>query len=128
MHEIRAQWVVLATGAVPQALIAADMCERRTPSGVALRGYVRNPAMVGRITELEVVWHKRLSQGLRLDLSVPRTASSTSASAWRTATRRADDGRQAMADVNLREMFDRFCEVYAPARELIARRRAAGAS
>ncbi|MCK7491103.1 MAG: hypothetical protein MZW92_04575 [Comamonadaceae bacterium] len=40
----RARWVVLATGAAPQALIAAGMCERRTPSGVALRGYVRNPA------------------------------------------------------------------------------------
>ena len=37
----RARWVVLATGAVPQALIAAGMCERRTPSGVALRGYVQ---------------------------------------------------------------------------------------
>ncbi|MEO5772121.1 MAG: FAD-dependent oxidoreductase, partial [Burkholderiaceae bacterium] len=54
-RDVHAQWVVLATGAVPQALIAADMCERRTPSGVALRGYVRNPAMVGRIKALEVL-------------------------------------------------------------------------
>src|SRR5690606_12509232 len=28
------------------------------------------------------------------------------------------DGRQTMRDVNLREMFAAFCEVYAPAREL----------
>ena len=67
-----ARWVVLATGAVPQALIAAGMCERRTPSGVALRGYVKNDAMVGRIDELEVVWHRALRAGLRLDLPVPR--------------------------------------------------------
>ena len=50
LHEVRAQWVVLATGAVPAALIAAGVCERRTPSGIALRGYIRNPAMTGRIT------------------------------------------------------------------------------
>jgi len=63
VHEIHATWVVLATGAVPQALLAAEMCERRTPSGVALRGYVRNPTMVGRITALEVLWHRQLSRG-----------------------------------------------------------------
>ena len=63
MRELRAHQVVLATGAVPQALIAAGLCERRTPSAVALRGYVRNPAMASRITELEVVWHKRLRKG-----------------------------------------------------------------
>ncbi|MFY7942302.1 MAG: NAD(P)/FAD-dependent oxidoreductase, partial [Burkholderiaceae bacterium] len=44
-REIRAKWLVLATGAVPQALIAANMCDRRTPSGVALRGYVKNDTM-----------------------------------------------------------------------------------
>ena len=60
---MRARWVVLATGAVPQALMAAGMSERHTPSGVALRGYVKNDAMVGRITELEVVWHRALTPG-----------------------------------------------------------------
>ena len=63
VREVRARWVVLATGAVPQALQAAGMCERRTPSGIALRGYVKNDAMVGRIKALEVVWHKSLSPG-----------------------------------------------------------------
>jgi flavin-dependent dehydrogenase len=62
-HKINASWVVLATGAQPQALIAADLCERRNPSGVALRGYVRNAAMSPVITSLEVIWHKRLSPG-----------------------------------------------------------------
>ena len=51
VHELRALQVVLATGAVPQALIAAGVCERRMPSGVALRGYVHHPAMTSRITE-----------------------------------------------------------------------------
>src|SRR5262245_22418393 len=58
-REIRARQVVLASGAVPQALIAAGLCKRRTPSAVALRGYVHHPGMSERITELEVVWNKR---------------------------------------------------------------------
>jgi flavin-dependent dehydrogenase len=37
VHEVSARWVVLATGAVPQALLAAGLCRRRVPSGVALR-------------------------------------------------------------------------------------------
>ncbi|MEP7101618.1 MAG: FAD-dependent monooxygenase, partial [Burkholderiales bacterium] len=62
-REVRARWVLLATGAVPQALLAAGMSSRHTPSGVALRGYVKNDAMVGRITALEVVWHRALTPG-----------------------------------------------------------------
>ena len=62
-HELRARWVVLATGAAPQALLAAGLCERRTPSGVALRGYVHNDAMVERIHTLQIVWHPRLAGG-----------------------------------------------------------------
>jgi flavin-dependent dehydrogenase len=62
-HELRAPWVVMATGAVPQAMIASELCQRRTPTGIALRGYVKNDAMVGRVRALEIVWHKRLKQG-----------------------------------------------------------------
>ena len=63
VREIRTAWVVLATGAQPQATIAAGLCERRTPSGIAMRGYVKNAAMAARTTGLEVVWHKRLAPG-----------------------------------------------------------------
>ena len=61
VRDVRARWVVLATGAVPQALLAAGVCERQLPSGVALRGYVRNPAMTGRIDALDIVWRARRS-------------------------------------------------------------------
>src|SRR4029079_13691590 len=60
---VRPPWLVLASGAQPQATIAAGLCERRTPSAIALRGYVENAAMTPRITALEVVWHKKLSPG-----------------------------------------------------------------
>ena len=52
--------------------IAAGMCERRTPSGIALRGYVKNDAMVGRITALEVVWHRALTPGYGWIFPCPR--------------------------------------------------------
>ncbi len=116
--EVRARWVVLATGAVPKALIAAGLCERQTPSAVALRGYVRNPAMAGRITELEVVWHKRLRTGYGwifpcrdgvFNIGVGLAHSHAA----------GNDGRSTMQDVNLREMFATFAEVYPPAGELM---------
>jgi len=118
-HDVRAQWVVLATGAVPQALIAAEMCERRTPSGVALRGYIRNPAMVGRITALEVLWHKQLSKGYGWIFPCPNGVFNIGVGLANSHAA-GNDGREAMAaDANLRQMFDRFCAVYAPAAELL---------
>jgi geranylgeranyl reductase family protein len=119
MHEIRAPWVVLATGAVPAALIAAGVCERRTPSGVALRGYVRNPKMADRITALEVMWHKALSKGYGWIFPC-RDGVFNIGVGLAHSHDKGDDGRESMADVNLREMFDRFCAVYPVAGELVA--------
>lgn len=119
LHEVRATWVVLATGAVPQALIAAGVCERRTPSGVALRGYVRNPAMAGRITALEVMWHKALSKGYGWIFPCPGGVFNIGVGLAHSHAK-GDDGRDTMVDVNLRQMFDRFCSVYPVAGELVA--------
>jgi geranylgeranyl reductase family protein len=118
-QEVRANWVVLATGAVPQALIAAGMCERRTPSGIALRGYVKNDAMTGRITALDVVWHRKLRPGygwifpcrdgvFNIGVGIAHSHNTLR------------DGRLGMKDVNLREVFEAFTRVYAPAGELMA--------
>ena len=115
LHELRAQWVVLATGAVPAALIAAGVCDRRTPSGIALRGYVRNPKLIDRITALEVVWHKKLSKGYGWIFPCRDGLFNIGVG---LAHSHSDDGQ--MADVNLRQMFDRFCEVYPPAAALVA--------
>ncbi len=117
-HEIAARWVVLATGAVPQALIAAGLCERRTPSGVALRGYVRNEAMVGRITQLQMVWHPRLRGGYGWIFPAPGGLFNIGTGLTGSHVQRPD-GKGKMLDANLRGMFDAFCEVYAPAAELM---------
>ena len=118
-HEIHARWLVLATGAVPQALIAAGMCERRTPSGIALRGYVKNDAMIGRLTALDVVWHRKLRPGygwifpcrdgvFNIGVGIAHSHNTLK------------NGRLGMKDVNLREVFAAFVKVYPPARELMA--------
>ena len=118
VREIRAGWVVLATGAVPQALIAAGVCERRTPSAIALRGYVRNPAMSGRITELEVIWHPRLKPGYGWIFPCPDGVFNIGVGVAHSRAK-GDRIRATMEDVNLRESMKAFAEVYAPARALI---------
>lgn len=117
-REIRARWVLLASGAVPQASLAAGVCDRRTPSGVALRGYVKNDAMVGRITELEVAWHRRLKPGYGWIFPC-RDGVFNIGVGVAQSHRRDALGRHRMLDVNLREVFAAFTEVHAPARELM---------
>ena len=118
VRELHAKWVVLATGAVPQALQAADMCKRRTPSGIALRGYVKNDAMVGRIQALEVVWHKSLSPGYGWIFPAPGGRFNIGVGIAQSHPAR--DGEPVrMKDVNLRKVFEAFCAHYEPARELM---------
>ena len=113
LREIRATWVVLATGAQPQAMIAAGQCERRTPSGTAMRGYVRNAAMVARITRLEVGWHKRLAPGYGWIFPCGRDVFNIGVGVAQGLSRSAQH-------LNLRTAFAAFQAVHAPARELVA--------
>jgi menaquinone-9 beta-reductase len=119
-HNVLAKWVVLATGAVPQALLASGMCDRRTPSGVALRGYVSNAAMADKIRQLEVVWHKSLSTGYGWIFPLPGGVFNIGVGLAHSHIAKSADGKDSMVDANLRDMFNRFCQVYAPARELMA--------
>jgi len=118
VREIRARWVVLASGAQPQATIAAGMCERREPSGIAMRGYVRNAAMAARITSLEVVWHKRLSPGYGWIFPCGGDVFNVGVGVAQ-GQRRGANGRQATEHLNLREAFAAFQDLYPPARELV---------
>jgi geranylgeranyl reductase family protein len=119
LHDVQAQWVVLATGAVPTALMAAGLCERRAPSGVAMRTYVRNPALVDRIAGLEIKWHRQLSKGYGWIFPCPDGVFNIGVGLLNSHAAK-DDGRETMAEVNLREMFERFCTVYPAAQELMA--------
>jgi len=119
VRELRAPWLVLASGAQPQATIAAGLCERRKPSGIALRGYVENAAMAPRITSLEVVWHKRLAPGYGWIFPCGGDLFNIGVGVAQSH-RAGPDGRHAMHHANLREVFAAFQSLYAPARELVA--------
>ena len=112
--ELRARWVVLATGAVPQALLAADMSQRHTPSGIALRGYVKNERMVGRIDKLEIVWHRALTPGYGWIFPCRDGVFNIGVGIF------AGQGRRSRNESNLRQVFEDFTRVYAPARELMS--------
>lgn len=117
-HTLRARWLVLASGAVPQALLAAGMSQRHTPSGVALRGYVKNDSMVGRITALEIVWHRALTPGYGWIFPCRGGVFNIGVG---IADSHAEhrNGKLAKKPVNLRQVMDDFQKVYAPARELM---------
>ena len=110
VHDIRARHVVLATGAGAQAMIAADLCERRTPSGIALRGYIRNASLREPITTLQIVWHQRLAGGYGWIFPAPGGVYNIGAG----YTGSYDERTQ-----NLRAMFDAFCDVHADAGRLV---------
>ncbi len=124
-HCVQARWVVLATGAVPQALSAAGLCDRHTPSGVALRGYVRHAGLAGQIRQLQVVWHPRLRGGYGWIFPAPDGVFNIGAGLTGSHIQRGD-GKGQMREVNLRRFFDAFCEVYAPAGQLMREGEALG--
>ncbi|MDN3918887.1 geranylgeranyl reductase family protein [Pelomonas sp. PFR6] len=116
-HEVRADWVLLATGAVPKALIAAGLCERHTPSGVALRGYVRAPGLVGRIKTLDVVWSRAVRPGYGWIFPAPDGCFNIGVGV--TDSHSAVQGKGAKKELNLRSIFDAFVADYAPAAALM---------
>jgi len=118
LHTLRAGWVVLATGAGIQAIEAAGVCERRAPSGIALRGYVKNEAMVGRIEALEIVWHKRLQGGYGWIFPCPGGVFNIGVGL--VDSHESDGSDTRLRRLNLRDMFAAFCDIHAPARELMA--------
>ncbi len=120
VREVRSTWLVLATGAQPQATLAADLCERRAPSGIALRGYIRNAAMTPRIASLEVVWHKRLSPGYGWIFPCGGDVFNIGVGVAQEEGRGRGKGRRAPEHLNLRQAFAAFQDLYAPARELVA--------
>ncbi|MDM4766985.1 geranylgeranyl reductase family protein [Pelomonas sp. SE-A7] len=115
--EVQAQWVVLATGAVPKALTAAGLCERHTPSGVALRGYVRAPSMVGKIKALEVVWCNAVRPGYGWIFPAPDGCFNIGVGV--TDSHSAVGGKGSKKELNLRAIFDAFCQHYEPAAQLM---------
>lgn len=121
-REVRARHVVLATGATPQALVAAGLCERRAPSAMGLRGYIRHgglePALHGLRGRLEVFWHRRLRPGYGWIFPCPGGVYNIGVGLI-DSHRARPGGRAAALQRNLREVFDDFTRLHAPARALV---------
>jgi menaquinone-9 beta-reductase len=118
VQDIRTRWVVLATGAVPQALMAAGVCEEQLPSGVALRGYVKNAAMEGHIQTLDIVWHQALRPGYGWVFPCGNDIFNIGVGVAQSHTSHAQHAVK-KADANLRHIFKAFTELYAPAKAVM---------
>jgi len=126
--EIRADWVLLATGANVAALTAAGVCERHTPSGVALRGYVEAPHLSDEIRGLEVVWTKAVRPGYGWIFPAPDGHFNIGVGVADSHNDLGGEGRRRghKKDYNLRAMFDAFVASFEPAARLMREGRMVG--
>ncbi|MFM7533535.1 MAG: geranylgeranyl reductase, partial [Rubrivivax sp.] len=114
--ELRARHVVIATGASPQGLVASGLCERREASAMGLRGYVHHPGLRARIPHLEVAWYRPVKPGYGWIFPCPGDVYNIGVG---IIDSRGSSART-VRDLNLRQVFDEFARLHAPARELLA--------
>lgn len=124
VHELRAPWTLLASGAVPKALQAAGLCTRHTPSGVALRGYVHAPELVAQRHRLEVVWTQAVRPGYGWIFPAPGGHFNIGVGV--IGSHATVEGKGVKGDINLRSMFDAFVAGYPPAARLMREGRLVG--
>jgi geranylgeranyl reductase family protein len=120
VHEVRARWVVLATGAAVPPLQAAGLCTRSAPSGVALRGYFRHDGLARTLRELQIVWHPRLRGGYGWIFPAPDGVFNLGAGGIGLGGGGVGNGgRGDREGGNLHHLLQAFGEVHAPAGELL---------
>jgi geranylgeranyl reductase family protein len=117
-HELRARWVLLATGAAGGPLQASGLCKRRTPSSVALRGYVELPGVQDQLEGLHFIWHPRIRQGYGWIFPAGSNRYNIGVAILDSHDVEEGNGRRSMKNLNLRELFAEFCAVYPLARRL----------
>ena len=105
-HELRCDWLVLATGAGTAPLRALGLCEREHPSGMAIRCHIRHPGLSEAVGGLRFVWHRRLRGGYGWIFEGPDHV-------YNIGTGVLDDGqdgRRGKPPLNLRRMLEVFGE------------------
>lgn len=117
-REIRADRVVLATGASSGPLQAAGVCERRSPSSIALRGYARLAGVEAELAGLHFIWHPRIKQGYGWIFPAGDGVYNIGVAILDSHNVEDGDGRRSMKNLNLRDLFAEFCAVYPLARRL----------
>ncbi len=121
-HAVTAQWVILATGAHLPPLLAAGVCTRRTPSGMALRAHVQHPELAQTLRSLRFTWHRQLHGGYGWIFPGPDGTFNIGVGVldnyvdtprwWRPGARRR-------SGMNLRALFDAFLQVDPVAAQLM---------
>lgn len=125
LHRMAARTVILATGAQPQALIAAGLCQRRAPSGMALRAYVSHPEAAQHMDRLEVIWHPRLRHGYGWMFPGPGGVFNIGVG-WFQPHRGAGDDRAERSGGNLAERFQALRDIHPGVREVLTHGRLQG--
>lgn len=110
-RDIRTRWLVLATGATPAALLAAGMCERRTPSAMALRAFVRHPTLAQKIDGLRFVWHPRIQGGYGWIFPGPDDVFNIGIGILDSHVHLSSEDRSSRKSRNLRTLFDEFLAI-----------------
>jgi geranylgeranyl reductase family protein len=117
--DVQARWVVLATGAAMQAMVGAGLCERRAPSGLALRAYVHHANLHQAVQAMEVVWHRHLSPGYGWVFPCGGDVYNVGVGVFNTRQRELDGQHRNAPDTNLRHLLDAFSTCHASAGELL---------
>jgi menaquinone-9 beta-reductase len=102
-RQIACDWLVLATGAAPGALIATGLCQRRIPSGVALRTYVHHADLAEAVNGMRFVWHPRLRGGYGWIFEGQEQVYNIGVGVL--------SGPRASRKTNLRNLFDQFVAI-----------------
>lgn len=101
-RDVRAKWVVLATGASTQGLQAANMCVRKSATGMAVRAYINYPAFADQIPGMRFTWHKTLKGGYGWVFPGPDDTYNLGVGVL------SSDDDEHMPKNNLRDMFQAF--------------------
>jgi menaquinone-9 beta-reductase len=119
---LKADWVVLATGAHVAPLLAAEVCTRRTPSGMALRAHVQHSSLSAQHPGLRFTWHRQLPGGYGWIFPGPDDTFNIGVGVldnYVDQPRRWWPGGRRRSGMNLRELFAAFLAVDPVAAQLM---------
>ncbi|HEX5373623.1 MAG TPA: NAD(P)/FAD-dependent oxidoreductase [Aquabacterium sp.] len=116
VRHIAARWVVLATGAATPPLQAAGLSARKTPSGFALRQYIRHDTLASEMQALRFVWHRALRGGYGWIFPGPDGVCNIGVGISSHPQRRGSPRE----GVRLHDLFERFVQVDPIAARLVA--------
>lgn len=120
VHEISARWVVLATGAAVTPLIAANVCDRKAASGVAVRQYIRHESLANQLGSLRFVWHGALRGGYGWIFPGPDGVCNIGVGIITDAGKGNERDESEREEPRLREMFAKFATIDPVAAQLVA--------